>query len=110
MAEGKGKAGGSGSLEEDREDETVDPGPESLLELRLVLLCGLSGWAAGGKATALNCPAGGGMKDALVVNGGITPNGRPVEDEGIDPADPERRFDLRTKAKITTKPFALMDG
>jgi len=56
ILEGTDGTTGIGSLDEERED-TIDPGVESL-ELRLVLLCGRSGYGL------------------LLFNGVITPNGR----------------------------------
>lgn len=66
---------GSGSLDDERELDTVEPGPESL-ELRLVLLCGRSGFKA------------------AELNGGMTPNGRPDGPLGTAPAELGRRLVL----------------
>ena len=80
--EAKEERGGKGSLEDDLDEDTVEPGAESL-ELRLVLLWGLSG--------------------AELLNGGITPNGRPVDPPGNAPAEPGRKFDLKEKQMLNLK-------
>ena len=74
---------GRGSFDDEREDETIDPGVESL-ELRLVLLCGRSGFEL-----------------LLALNGDMTPRGRL---EGFcDVLDPERGFDLGMFEEIMSK-------
>lgn len=73
--------GGKGSLDEDREDDTVEPGAESL-ELRLVLLWGLSG------------------AEPALLSGGMTPSGRPLGPLGKAPAEPGRKLDLSSHDKL----------
>lgn len=76
--EANDESGGNGSLDDEREEDTVDPGAESL-ELKLVLLCGLSG------------------AEVPELRGGMTPNGRPTCPLGKAPAEPGRKFDLQYK-------------
>lgn len=82
-ASGEKDIAGSGSREDDREEDMVEPGAESL-ELKLVLLCGLSGLVIRAD------------EEAVAISGGITPNGRPAEPVGTAPAEPGLKFDLQT--------------
>lgn len=75
--EGNEERGGKGSLDDERDEDTVEPGAESL-ELRLVLLWGRSG------------------AELAELKGGMTPNGRPPWPLDKGPAEPGRTFDLTT--------------
>lgn len=81
-ARGEKDRAGRGSRDDDREDDIVDPGAESL-ELKLVLLWGLSGfWTKDDDEEA-----------ATALSGGITPKGRPAVATARS-AEPGLKFDL----------------